>query len=323
MRYLNENDIHTIGYNWHEIIHTIRSVISLLKSSDYSQPLKPYLRFKDVKNRIIAMPAYVGGEKDVAGIKWIASFPGNIERKKARAHSVVILNETVSGEPVCIINTAVISSIRTAGVTGFVINEFLSNRQNKHAKLNAGIIGFGPIGQMHLQMLDTAFGDHIEKYYLFDVKGVDNNLLDKMGITDKVVLAGNWQEVFNYSEIFITCTVSSDRYINLSPRRGALYLNISLRDFDVAFIEKVDLIIVDNWEEVCRENTDIECAHKTNGLTRDHVFTITDLLNNPGVFANADTSVMFNPMGMAVFDIALAKYYLEMAEQSSVGVCLD
>jgi N-[(2S)-2-amino-2-carboxyethyl]-L-glutamate dehydrogenase len=80
MLYLNEKHIRQIGINWDESISAITEATRCLKENDYSQPIKPYLRFGDLNNRIIAMPAFVGKEFNMAGIKWIASFPKNIEK---------------------------------------------------------------------------------------------------------------------------------------------------------------------------------------------------------------------------------------------------
>lgn len=46
------------------------------------------------------MPAFVGGEINASGIKWIASFPDNIHKGKKRANCVVILNSVQTGEPI-------------------------------------------------------------------------------------------------------------------------------------------------------------------------------------------------------------------------------
>src|SRR5687767_12159121 len=104
MLYLNAESINKAGLDWEQLTTVIRQAVIVLHNGNYSQPIKPYLRYGNAKNRIIAMPAYVGGEHPWAGIKWIASFPDNIHQHKLRANSVTILNEHDSGIPLCVIN---------------------------------------------------------------------------------------------------------------------------------------------------------------------------------------------------------------------------
>jgi len=139
-------------------------------------------------------------------------------------------------------------------------------------------------------------------------------------MADRVVVMDNWTDVFNNSDLFITSTVSSFRYVNLPPEKNKLYVNVSLRDFEVDFMRRVDAIIVDDWDEVCREDTDIERSHRSFGLKREHVLTITDLTEGGRLTPYADSSVMFNPMGMAVYDMAIARYYFEKAVDRRIGI---
>ena len=170
MIYLNENNIKNLGINWPACIKTIEEAVRCLALSDTAQPIKPYLRFKNLKNRIIAMPAYVGGNFDIAGIKWIASFPDNIKKNLPRASSILILNDSNTGKVVSIINANLLSVIRTVSVSALILKYFLLLRQK--TKLTIGIIGWGPIGQNHFRMCAEAFGDKISKIIIYDIKKV-------------------------------------------------------------------------------------------------------------------------------------------------------
>ena len=83
-------------------------------------------------------------------------------------------------------------------------------------------------------------------------------------------------------------------------------------------------IIVDDWEEVCREKTDIEMMHLNNGLNKSDTKSISDVVcNNCLSDYSEDDVIMFNPMGMAVFDISTGKYYLDIAEKAGIGLILE
>jgi len=131
MLYLNENDILKIGIDWNKTIDSIKEAVRCYRDKDYSQPIKPYLRYRDLKNRIIAMPAFLGGNFNISGIKWIASFPKNIESGKPRANSIIILNNANTGEVISSINTSLISTIRTASVSGLVIKNYIKAGDKK------------------------------------------------------------------------------------------------------------------------------------------------------------------------------------------------
>jgi N-[(2S)-2-amino-2-carboxyethyl]-L-glutamate dehydrogenase len=322
VKYINEKHLLEIGIDWQTLIRIIEQATYSLKIKDYSQPVKPYLRFKELSNRIIAMPAYLGGEFDIAGIKWIASFPGNVDKGIKRAHSITILNDAQTGMPQAIINTALLSGIRTASVSGFVLENYF--RVNDVVGFDAGIIGFGPIGQLHLQMLSQFFRHRIRNIYLYDIQGIEKMPeLEAAFMPNVIQICSSWEEVFERSAMLITCTVSKQRYIDKTPKKGGVYLNVSLRDFDASFLTAVDVNMVDNWEEICRENTDIEKAHRESGLTRSDVLEITDILDSRNLEHLSDKSFMFNPMGMAIYDMAVAKYYHDRASALGRFVQLD
>jgi len=319
MIYLNENDINKIGIKWDEIINQIEEAVRCLDAGDFAQPIKPYLRYGDFQNRIIAMPAFVGGCFNIAGIKWIASFPQNIEKNIPRAHSVVVLNNADTGVPVCIVNTAKLSIIRTAAVSGTVIKHFVKARNLKEFKL--GIIGWGPIGQNHFNMCTELFGEKISDIYLYDIRPVINKEAIDYPHKHKINIANSWQDVYNNSNVFITCTVSKAPYIDLRPQNGSLLLNVSLRDFKVDIYDYVrNSIIVDDWDEACREKTDIEMMNKEKGLAKEDVKTIIDIVCNDCIrYYDLKETVMFNPMGMAIFDIAIGRYYYNKSKDFKVG----
>ena len=318
MIYLNEKKLKLIGINWDKTIKVIEEAVKCLDKKDFSQPIKPYLRYKDLKNRIIAMPAYIGGSFNVAGIKWIASFPDNIKKGIPRANSVVILNDADTGEPIAVINTSLLSIIRTASVSGLMMKYF--DKTRKLQNFNLGIIGFGPIGQYHLKMFMDLFGDRIEKVFLYDIESIDRNTVNCQH-KGKIIITNNWEEAYSDSDVVVTCTVSKDRYIDKKPKSGSLQLNVSLRDYKTDIFEYLkNTIIVDDWDEVCRENTDIETMHKEKGLKKESIKDIIDVVCRDFLETiEKNEVVMFNPMGMGVFDIAIGQYYYNQAKGMGIG----
>jgi ornithine cyclodeaminase len=168
------------------------------------------------------------------------------------------------------------------------------------------------------------YGDKIAKIFLYDIRPIDKSVIDFVP-QDKIVIAENWEQAYVDADVFITATVSKASYIDIEPKKGSLQLNVSLRDYKTDIFEYVkDSIIVDDWEEICREKTDIEMMHLEKGLEEKDTKSIIDMVVD-NCMANypAGVPIMFNPMGMAVFDMAVGTYYLKEARSKGVGQELE
>jgi ornithine cyclodeaminase len=185
------------------------------------------------------------------------------------------------------------------------------------------MIGWGPIGRRHMEMLIALFGEELESVRLYDLKGIDSAQLDPR-LRSNTHIASSWQEVYRNSDIVFTCTSSTERYIDESPPPGTLLMNVSLREYLPESLSSVKTIVVDNWREVCRENTDIEQLHARMGLTEAETVTLREVVYGEALQSVAPSEpIFFAPMGMAAFDMTLAAYYWREAERLGIGVRLD
>ncbi len=333
MLYLDDRRLRELDWSWEELEHCIADTVRLLDTGDCVQPLKPYLRMGNPVNRIIAMPAYVGGEAGTAGLKWIASFPGNVEYGKPRAHSILLLNDAQTGIPYAIINSPLPSAARTAAVSAVMLRQHLQ-ACGPARRIRLGIIGFGPIGQHHYDMCGKLFGDRIDEALLYDARGGEwtASLLASLtagkgatptGLLARTRVAAAWHELYNRCNVIITCTVSERRYIDRPPQPGSLLLDVSLRDYQLPALQNVTAIVVDDWNEVCRENTDIELLHRARGLEQDGTLSLADVVCRGALSAiPPEEPVLFCPMGMAAFDISTASLWVRKARLSGIGLDL-
>src|SRR6266545_576387 len=82
-----------------DLIDTVGRAYQAHANGASSLPHSSFLHFPDnPRNRIIALPAYLGDEFGVAGIKWVASFPSNIVMNLDRASATVILNSRIQAD---------------------------------------------------------------------------------------------------------------------------------------------------------------------------------------------------------------------------------
>ncbi len=324
MLYVTNKETEMVEKNWNELIGEIEKTTLLEERTikygekNTSQPEHPFVDFPDPANRIIALPAYVGGEVDVAGIKWIASFPDNINHGLARANSITILNSTKTGIPFAIFNSPLLSIVRTSSVSGVVLKRYFEHRKDE--KLNVGIIGFGPIAQTHYEMMCKLFKDQINEVKIYDLRKIDYEF--KTGV--KTSFVDNWKEAYNDADVFLNATVTKERYVEGKPKDGSLLLDVSLRDYKMEIYDYIkDGIIIDNWFQVCRRNTDIENFHNKFGLEEKDVYTIADVIHGD-VFGKINTNCyFFSPFGLSTYDMAIGNYYYKKAKELGLGTMVE
>src|SRR5438094_2216342 len=134
-------------------------------------PHSYFLRFPEKPDcRIIALPAFVGDGFAVAGLKWIASYPGNVQKGFPRASAVLVLNDYETGYPFAILESSIISAARTAA-SAVLAAEWLDGRSRRTPSL--GIVGTGFIARYVYDFLvDTGWA--IEEVRLYDASPVES-----------------------------------------------------------------------------------------------------------------------------------------------------
>src|SRR5436190_15007691 len=124
-----------------------------------------FLRFPEKPDcRIIALPAYLGHGFDVAGLKWIASYPANVQRGFPRASAVLILNSYDTGYPFAILESSIISAARTAASAALAAYWLSGQSRRAHS---LGIVGTGFIARYVYDFLVHP-GWAIEEVRLYD-----------------------------------------------------------------------------------------------------------------------------------------------------------
>ena len=152
--FLSQDDVvEAGGTDMPAVIDVVEGAFRLKAEGQVMNPNKVMLTWSDepgtqeLHGRIMAMPAWVGGEWDVAGLKWIPSVPANLGRGLPRANAIVLLSDRETGLPVAVLDGTVISAMRTGAVTGVAI------RHLARPMRRAGLLGAGVLTRTQLMAL--------------------------------------------------------------------------------------------------------------------------------------------------------------------------
>jgi len=261
-----------------ELVETVRRAYETHGSGDSSLPHSTFLNFPDApRNRVIALPAYLGGESKVAGIKWIASFSDNHRRGFDRASAVVILNSALTGRPEAILEGAVVSAKRTAASAALAARQL-----HRGALTSAGVVGCGLINFEITRFLTTVFPE-LEKLFVFDVKQERaerfKDGVAALGGKIEVTVEEELGAVLKSAPLISLATTAAKSHIyDLSAcQPGSTILHISLRDLSPEVILACDNV-VDDADHVCRAQTSLHLAEQLAG-SRDFIrCTLADIL---------------------------------------------
>ena len=272
-----------------------------------SLPHSSFLRFPDSdKDRIICLPAYLGDDYQLAGLKWIASMPDNITRGMERASAVIILNDRVSGRPVALVEGSIISKQRTAASAALASKVLAPGEPEA-----IGFVGCGPINAAVAQFLTTVW-PNVSRFRAFDLEPARAGAFGKELLAQRpgadFKVGASLEDVLRECPMVAFGTTAITPYLDdldVCPA-GATILHLSLRDLGVNAILR-NHNIVDDLEHVNRAATSIHLASEQEGNTDFVHSSLGDiLLGNAELPERDDRKVIFSPFGLGVLDLALA-----------------
>ena len=306
-----------------EIMQLVGEAYKTHEQGESALPESPFLRFPDNKlNRIIAKPAFLGGSFNVAGIKWVASFPGNLQHGIDRASATLVLNSVSTGRPEVFMDASIINGQRTAASAALTAQYLHAD----HTLTAAGLLGCGFINFETVRFLIAAF-PNLRRLVLYDIDSgradfFKEKTLQQFEQIEEVIIAKDIATMLSQTELVSLATTVGTPYLaDISPlSKGSTILNISLRDLEPEIILQCDNV-VDEIDHVCSAQTSLHLAEQQVGH-RDFIrCSLASILlgKEPARKATTDISI-FSPFGLGILDIALAQMVAKLAAETGKGV---
>lgn len=325
--FLNEADVRATDINMSQTIQIVERVLALHDAGKVNLPSKVILDLGEhERGRINAMPAYVGEEFEICGIKWIAGFPQNPKKYGIpRAHAIIILNDSETGVPLAIMEGTYVSAMRTGAVSG-VGAKYLANPDSEVA----GIIGCGVQARTQIMALKFVLPalTYLKCYDIIP----DNSQNFAQWVSEELALQAEVvpspQQAVQEADVIVTVTVADEPIVKASwLKKGCFFSHIgSYQEEEEEVIYTADKVVVDLWHEVLHRETPLLARlYRAGKITEERIYAnIGEIIRgNKSGRTSKDERIFYSPLGLGSEDVGVASYIYQQAKQKDLGVRLS
>ncbi len=302
-----------------EIVDRIGEAYVIHGAGDSSLPHSVFVRFPNRKReRIIALPGYLGGKKNIAGIKWIASFPENHARGISRASAVMVLNSMETGRPQAFMEGSIISAKRTAASAALACDKLHASGDID----TLGIIGCGLINREIVRYIASL--RNIRSILTFDIS--PDRAADWAESMREIVADTPIKHTNVVTDLLARCPVVTFATTAVEPTindlsmcpKGATLLHISLRDLTPDAILMGENVL-DDVGHAMRAQTSTHLAKQSEGNSDFLHGTLSQILTGEILPRDdPDAISIFSPFGLGVLDLTLGSYAYELAVEQKI-----
>jgi ornithine cyclodeaminase len=314
-----------------QIVELVEATYRLHSAGDSVNPPSYFLRFPDrPASRIIALPASIGGQVRVDGLKWISSFPQNVAAGIPRASAVLILNDHDTGYPFACLESSIISATRTAASAALAADWLSRGRRSGNGRRSEagqptriGFFGVGLIAR-YIHTFLAATGWTFDEIGVHDLsadsaagfRGYLEQSSTGSGAASRITVYDQAEDLIRSSDLIVFATIAGQPHVTEVSwfKHTPLVLHVSLRDLAPEILLD-SANIVDDVDHCLKANTSPHLAEQLTG-NRDFLLGTLDDVMAGRVTVPADRPVVFSPFGLGVLDLAVGKYVYDQVARS-------
>lgn len=339
--YLQQEDcVKAGGYDMEGTMKATERSFYLHGKGDYLLPHKPVIRWggpetEETTGRIMSMPGFLGGLEyaeemkergllgpvNTSGIKWIPSKPHNPSKHGLpRANAIIIIVDPETLMPVCVMDGALVSAMRTGAASGVAL-KYLANPESEVM----GLVGASVQGITQTKAFKAGV-PNLKTCKVFDLnRETAESFCDRMSkeIPDmEFVVVDSAKEAFVGSDVISTATMAKKPYVDGSwYKKGAVHCEISFWDTPCEALTFVDHVVVDDYDAVAGHGVDVSYRAVQEGvIPREKVTDLgQSVVGNIQVRQSKDDIIFFNPIGMGIHDLSEAHRVYCNAKEMGIG----
>jgi 2,3-diaminopropionate biosynthesis protein SbnB len=320
--YLTQADVQATGVDMKMVMDAVEDSLRLHHLGQTNMPHKTVLDMGErERGRSNAMPAFVGGDYDVFGIKWIAGFPNNPARHGLpRASGFFILNDSWTGVPLAVMDCTLLSAMRTGAVSG-VGARYLARPDSE----SVAMIGAGVQARTQLESLAVALPT-LSQVRVFDInpetaETYAAEMGEKLSLDARAVPTA--EAAVRDADIVVTVTVADEPIVReawMAP--GSFFSAVgSYQEEEFAVVENSDRVVVDGLEHVLHRGTPVIALMVAQGMINENEIAELGAIvcgDAPGR-QTPDERIFFSPIGMGTEDVCVCSRVYELAVEKGIG----
>jgi ornithine cyclodeaminase/alanine dehydrogenase-like protein (mu-crystallin family) len=326
-RYLNQAQVESAGLDIKMALEVVEQVLRLHAQGDVILPHKVSLDLGEPeRGRVNIMPAYVGGDFDVCGLKWIGIFPNNPSRHGLPSLTgLMVLGDPGRGTPLAVMDSSLITAMRTGAATGVAAKYLARSDSTIAAMVGAGVQSRTQLMALH-QVLPL-----LQEVRVYDVdpevaRKYSAEMSAALGV--RVRPADTPEACVSGAHVIVTATVANEPIVRDAwVQPGSFFAHVgSNQEEEYDVVLRSDAIFVDDWTGMLHRASQTLALMHAAGLIGDA--TITGELGEvicgkkPGRQSPRQRTY-FCSVGMGTEDAALACAVFRAAESKGLGTMLS
>lgn len=306
-----------------QCIGLMEAALASLARGEVIHPLRPVVPVPDTKNVFAVMPAYSSALAAFA-TKIISVYPDNHGTTRPSHQGLVVLFDGEHGQPTAVMDASSITAIRTAAVSA-VATRYLARKGAK----TLAILGAGVQARTHL---DAMLAVHsFEQVLVWSRDGEKAARLlgaETQGAIGRVATSA--REAVEQAGVVCTVTAAREPVLRgewLQPGTHINAVGASLRttrELDSDAVRRCR-IFVDRLESAMNEAGDLLIPMHEGAISSDAIVgELGQLVNGTVVGRRGDSEItLFKSLGLAVEDLACARYLYDTASRTGAGTRVD
>jgi len=186
-----------------EIIQAVEEGFVLKGEGMIQLPRKPEIHPRE-DCYIHAMPSFISGIADTAGVKWVSRYPSNPEKGLPLIMGMIILNDAETGTPLAVMDAGWITAYRTGAATAVTVKKLAPENGS-----TLSIIGLGVQARTQLIALRESMKG-LRKVKAFDINPDHARMffeeMQRKTPELEIEICPDIESALGRSDIVVTCT---------------------------------------------------------------------------------------------------------------------